>query len=1047
MTEQLYVTPSGNTSCPNKPCLTLSELAQNPSNYIVPNTIVNFLPGHHVYASKFFRIENVENITLIGSDRDSKCVIQCKAPAIGFAFRNVTYLRISQLTVLFCGMFAYYNHIEIHGGSYFILAGSTSTVRLKGSSVLFYGDVNMTSAIIATYSNITVYGNNHFPRKMSLEQSSLSIYGDVTFTANLGSAIYATNSTLHFQPSFRIEFARNCGEEGGAVALYDNSRMIVGEQTNISFVGNHADQDGGAILADGSIIDIKGAMVCSDNEASDGGAVALRNGASIVLNANCEILFIRNHAQSYGGALHVTDAIATWFKPDLHDPTSNNKQCFFEPTQVLYPEGDVPSVVFLNNTADYAGGALYGGWVDLCQIRGYTVIGANVFDSMFHFQEASHDLSTVSSNPTRVCVCINGLPACSTTKHKITAYPGETFQIPAVCVGQRFGTVPFAVHARFISTNVSNNLPQMESLQGTQVVGRNCTNLTYTIASSNHFEDMILTVDKFNVPEWTYLNFITDIFHILSKSILLQHTDLHVQILVRPCPLGFVLFNSTCVCHPHLTQNGINCSINSQMVHRKSSMWINATIANGSQDGIIIHKSCPFDYCNPNTIDIDLEEPDKQCEFSRSGILCGACQQNLTLVFGTSRCKQCSSMLVLVWVPIFIVSGMVLVVFLTLLNLTVSVGTINGLIFCANIVRASHATFFPPSTTNSFLSWFIAWINLDLGIETCFYDGMDAYTKTWLQFVFPFYIWTLSSVIIISSHYSSSAAKLSGRNSVQVLATLFLLSYAKLLRIIITALSSTELIYSDGSVRKVWLYDGNVNYLEGKHIPLFMAALLLLVIFLLYTTVIICIPCPQRKSNNYRILTWVRKLKPILDAHAGPYKDEHRYWTGILMLLRVALYLVNALSNPAVSLLATGTAVLCVLVYTSFTGGIYKLLYLNALEFSSYLNLGIVSSATLYSRLTGGNQTALVYTSTTIALAQFITVTVIHVVTRIRSSRLYKNISAPSNVQGNQQPLVARDNRSEGDQAQKNRDNEMRQQVLTFNELREPLLEYCNVEN
>ena len=30
---------------------------------------------------------------------------------------------------------------------------------------------------------------------------------------------------------------------------------------------------------------------------------------------------------------------------------------------------------------------------------------------------------------------------------------------------------------------------------------------------------------------------------------------------------------------------------------------------------------------------------------------------------------------------------------------------------------------------------------LDLGIETCFYDGMDAYVKTWLQFVCPIYIW------------------------------------------------------------------------------------------------------------------------------------------------------------------------------------------------------------------------------------------------------------------------------------------------------------------
>jgi len=40
-------------------------------------------------------------------------------------------------------------------------------------------------------------------------------------------------------------------------------------------------------------------------------------------------------------------------------------------------------------------------------------------------------------------------------------------------------------------------------------------------------------------------------------------------------------------------------------------------------------------------------------------------------------------------------------------------------------------------------SVFIAWLNLDIGIETCFYDEMTAYSKTWLQFVFPVYIWLL----------------------------------------------------------------------------------------------------------------------------------------------------------------------------------------------------------------------------------------------------------------------------------------------------------------
>ena len=89
---------------------------------------------------------------------------------------------------------------------------------------------------------------------------------------------------------------------------------------------------------------------------------------------------------------------------------------------------------------------------------------------------------------------------------------------------------------------------------------------------------------------------------------------------------------------------------------------------------------------------------------------------------------------------------------------------------------------------------------------------VDAYFKTWLQFVFPLYFWILVAVIIITAHHSTKASKLVGRNPVQVLATLFLLSYTKLLRMIITMFSSTVLTYPDDYARRVWLYDGNVNF-------------------------------------------------------------------------------------------------------------------------------------------------------------------------------------------------------------------------------------------
>ena len=73
-------------------------------------------------------------------------------------------------------------------------------------------------------------------------------------------------------------------------------------------------------------------------------------------------------------------------------------------------------------------------------------------------------------------------------------------------------------------------------------------------------------------------------------------------------------------------------------------------------------------------------------------------------------------------------------------KLTVSAGTLSGLVFYANIVGVNHNIFLPVKSTDA-LSVFIAWLNLDFGIETCFYDGLDAYSKTWLQFVFSLYIW------------------------------------------------------------------------------------------------------------------------------------------------------------------------------------------------------------------------------------------------------------------------------------------------------------------
>ena len=67
------------------------------------------------------------------------------------------------------------------------------------------------------------------------------------------------------------------------------------------------------------------------------------------------------------------------------------------------------------------------------------------------------------------------------------------------------------------------------------------------------------------------------------------------------------------------------------------------------------------------------------------------------------------------------------------------------------------------------------WLNLDLGIETCFLDGMDEYVKRWLQLI-SLVCMEFVGLIIVSREYSPRIAKLFGSNPVAVPATLSFLS-------------------------------------------------------------------------------------------------------------------------------------------------------------------------------------------------------------------------------------------------------------------------------
>ena len=874
-------------------------------------------------------------------------------------------------------------NITFHDNSAALVIGGITAILNNVNFTYNIATYRLAGPIFMGSCNVTIKGNNTFIENRGYKaavvienHSYVAFQGNTTFLRNSGEvagAIYVEESQLYFKDN--IQFVENVGYDGGAIAFHE--------------------------------------IECNSNQ-------------FLVVAHNLKVTFTRNHARHCGGAIYVgkinlekLKLIKCFYKPDATSEIS-----FFGHTSLM---------VFTNNTSEIAGSAIFGGWVQLCHVNIFGsmyVRGSVIFNERFQITTDSSDLSPVSSEPVRVCICTNSKPDCNIIHYTVKAYPGEMFQISAVGVGQMYGTVPSTVHAKFHQTNAPIS-PKFESLQHVQLLHQFCTYLSYTVKSPNTAEDIDLIVES-NMEEDTPI----------KAESPKQFAEIAVHVELQPCPLGFKMHEAVCSCHPQLQALGIQCNIANGKIYRDAKSWINTTFQKGVQVGILVHQNCPFDYCKPYSLNLSLENPDEQCAFRRSGILCGACQNNLSHVLGSSNCKTCSSLWLILFIPAVAVAGIVLVVFLMLLNLTVSEGTINGLIFYANIVRSNQAAFFPQNTNNSFLSWFIAWMNLDLGFEACFYNGLDAYTKTWLQFVFPMYIWLIVTVVIMSSHYYTTAAKIAGKNSVQVLATLFLLSYAKLMRLTITIFSSTTL-ENGGSVGRVWLYDGNVDYLKGKHIPLFMAALLvLLVLSLPYTALLLFIQCLQLKSKH-RALFWVGKLKPLFDAYTGPYKDKHRYWTGLLLLVRAMLFLVfsvNVFGDPAINMLAIAATMFLLLIYVAVSKHVYKAKHLSMLEYSFFLNLGITSTASLYTTRTTKNQAAVIYTSVGIAFATFCVIVLNHTVIRIKSH--FQWITTRMNS------LKLRTNRQRRNQTQET-DHTAHppsnpQVPITFIELREPLLEYCN---
>ena len=310
-----------------------------------------------------------------------------------------------------------------------------------------------------------------------------------------------------------------------------------------------------------------------------------------------------------------------------------------------------------------------------------------------------------------------------------------------------------------------------------------------------------------------------------------QHDIEIVYVKLKPCPAGFVLEKTMCICDPLLNSKPLSvtsCNLDNETILRPANSWITAETNNVDHSHTYyVPLQCSFHYCLPTQSLLNLFNNDSQYQLNRTGVLCGQCQKGLSAVFGSYHCKECSNYYLLIIIPFLIITFVLLVV-VFMFNLTVTNGTINMFIFYIDIVGINTSIYFP--NCESILCIFSPFSH---EIEICFYNGMNDYAKMWLFLCYPLYIILIALLLIIASRYSVIFQRLTTQRALPVLATLFLLSFTGLLRTVSLVLfyfiKVTQLPGEYTTV--VWGTDTNVAMNEFKFISLYIVCTIFLLFF------------------------------------------------------------------------------------------------------------------------------------------------------------------------------------------------------------------------
>ena len=365
---------------------------------------------------------------------------------------------------------------------------------------------------------------------------------------------YASALSIHGRGTLsNVEFSHN----GFGVVSYvrPNPSTLLVYESSINIIDcNFTNNYGVALYCSYCYLSFHGYNTFFENDGYEGAAIYLNvNQETRLVYFHSIVKFIMNHAHYTGGAIKITGV------------DSNNPFCVFSnhPPEMEISPSDNMGLIFIDNNATSAGDDIYGGSLDQAlayQDKNYTMPCIEVIRQSSNFTNRGNNMSSISSKPSRVCLCTcnssksltDSKPNCLQWNSTMEAYPGEDIILSVVAVGQTFGTSSGFVYAQLLETNKSGTINYTQKYQ--MVDQYHCNDVIYSIYSHPGHVVLVLTTTSELIQHFGNSEEIQESIDQYNKDHhsyvpkLLLNIPVYINVSIKPCPPGFNLSRSSLEC-------------------------------------------------------------------------------------------------------------------------------------------------------------------------------------------------------------------------------------------------------------------------------------------------------------------------------------------------------------------------------------------------------------------------------------------------------------------------------------------------------------------